>query len=147
MCLLFFFFSSSRTHPRQSWYPRGSRQRYQPHLHYFVNTSAASLCLLVPQWKCKSFHQTKLRSYLKLAQSICTHYSCFEIMGRFATLKKNRVQNMGCKKQGAKNRVIVIQKERRQPGLFSFWITMTLFFAPLRFATQTLKQYQVELIN
>ena len=35
---------------------------------------------------------------------------------------------MGCKKQGAKNKVIVIQKEKRQ--LPSFWITMTLFFAP-----------------
>ena len=26
---------------------------------------------------------------------------------------------MGCKKRGAKNRVIVTQKEKRQPGLFS----------------------------
>ena len=51
-------------------------------------------------------------------------------MGRFATLKKIRVQNMGCKKQGAKNKVIVIQKEKRQPGLFFFWLTMTLLFAP-----------------
>jgi hypothetical protein len=25
---------------------------------------------------------------------------------------------MGCKKQGAKNRVVVIQKEKRQPSLF-----------------------------
>ena len=41
---------------------------------------------------------------------------------------------MGCKKQGAKNKVIVIQKEKRQPGLFSFWITMTLFFCTLLFA-------------
>jgi hypothetical protein len=32
---------------------------------------------------------------------------------------KKMVQNMGCKKQGAKHRVIVIQKEKRQPGLFS----------------------------
>ena len=36
-------------------------------------------------------------------QSICSHYSCFENMGRFVTLKK--IQNMdlkkaGCKKQG-----------------------------------------------
>ena len=35
-----------------------------------------------------------------------------------------QVQNMGCK-----NRVIVIQKEKR-PGCLSFWIAMTLFFAP-----------------
>ena len=37
---------------------------------------------------------------------------------------------MGCKKQGTKNRAIVIQKEKRQPNLFSFWIKMTLFFTP-----------------
>ena len=37
---------------------------------------------------------------------------------------------MGCKKQGAKNRVNVIQKEKRSGCLFSFWITMTLLFAP-----------------
>ena len=38
---------------------------------------------------------------------------------------------MGCKKQGAKNRVIVIQKEKRQPGLFSFFINNDPgFFAP-----------------
>ena len=37
---------------------------------------------------------------------------------------------MGCKKQGAKNRGIVIQKEKRPGCLFFFWITMTLFFAP-----------------
>ena len=65
-CAFYFFFSSSRTHPRQSWYTRGSRQRYQPHLHYFVNTSAASLCILVSQWKCKCFHQTKLSCYFGL---------------------------------------------------------------------------------
>jgi hypothetical protein len=33
-----------------------------------------------------------------------------------------------------KNRVIVIQKEKRQPGLFSFLITMTLFFCTLLFS-------------
>ena len=54
-------------------------------------------------------------------------------MGRFVTLEK-KVQNMGCKKQGAKNKVIVIQKEKRQTGLFSFWKTMTLFFCTLLFA-------------
>ena len=26
---------------------------------------------------------------------------------------------MGCEKQGAKNRIIVIQKEKRQPGLIN----------------------------
>ena len=64
-----------------------------------------------------------------LAQSICTHYSCFENMGRFVTLKKIRSKIWTWKKQVAKNKVIVIQKEKKQPGLFSFWITMTLLFA------------------
>ena len=39
-----------------------------------------------------------------LAQSFCTHYSCFENLGRFVTLKKNRApcffQKAGCKNQG-----------------------------------------------
>jgi hypothetical protein len=38
-------------------------------------------------------------------------HSGFENMGQFVTLKK-KVQNMGCKKQGAKDRVIVSQKEK-----------------------------------
>ena len=38
-----------------------------------------------------------------------------EVSGRFVTLKKSQVQNMGCKKHGKKNRVIVIEKEKRQP--------------------------------
>ena len=45
-----------------------------------------------------------------------------------------KVQNMGCKKQGTKNRVIVMQKEKRPGCFFSFWITMTLFFYILLFA-------------
>ena len=53
--------------------------------------------------------------------------------------ENNWVQNMGFKKQNAKNRVIVIQKEKRQPGLFSFWITMTLLFCTLLFATHILE--------
>ena len=45
---------------------------------------------------------------LPLAQSICTHYS-----KKLGTLlfEKNRVQ---------KTKVVVIQKEKRQPGLLSF---------------------------
>jgi hypothetical protein len=39
--------------------------------------------------------------FIHTLQSICTHYSCFENMGWFVTLKR-KVQNMGCKKQGAK---------------------------------------------
>ena len=43
-------------------------------------------------------------------------------MGRLVTLKKNQVHNMECKKQGAKKRVIGIQKEKRA-GLFSIFCT------------------------
>ena len=42
--------------------------------------------------------------------------------------EKYQVQNMDLKKARWKNGVIVIQKEKRQPGLCSFWITMTPFF-------------------
>ena len=56
---------------------------------------------------------------------------------RVWNFKKN-VQNMVWKKQGAKNRVNVIQKENKQPGLFSFWITMTQFFAPCFFQVHIL---------
>ena len=54
---------------------------------------------------------------------------------------------MGCKKQGVKNRVIVIKKKKRLDCLFSFWITMALFFAPhilylIFLEFQTLKKYQ-----
>ena len=45
-----------------------------------------------------------LLNFNLVAQSICNHYSCFENMGRFVTKIWTR------KKQGAKNRVIVIQK-------------------------------------
>ena len=69
-------------------------------------------------WVCSKHGTFCWRSVVD--QSICTHYSCFEKMGRFVTLKKNWVQNMGCKKQGAKNRVIVIQKEKKPGCLFSF---------------------------
>ena len=46
--------------------------------------------------------------------------------------EKNQVQNMDCKKQGAEN---------RQRGLFSFWVTMTLFFCNLLFATHVLDPF------
>ena len=58
--------------------------------------------------------QETLLGYV-IAQSICTQYSCFENQGRFVTLKKNRAKN-----RVQKTKVIVIQKEKRQPGLFSF---------------------------
>ena len=72
--------------------------------------------------------------------------------------KKNQVQNMDLKKaRWKKNRVVVVQKEKKPSCLFSFWITMTLFFAPCFFQVhildlifikfQTLKKYQVDLIN
>ena len=66
-------------------------------------------------------------------QSICTHYYNFKNMGWFATLKE-----IGSKIWGAKNRVrifFVIQKEKRQPGLFSF----KLQIASRKKIVQTLK--------
>ena len=39
-----------------------------------------------------------------VAQSICTHYSCFENMGWFGDPEKNQVQNMDLKKAGCKKR-------------------------------------------
>ena len=54
------------------------------------------------------------------AQSICTHYSCFEIMGRFVTLKKSDPNYGPEKKQGDKNRFIVVQKEKGRGYHFSF---------------------------
>ena len=64
-----------------------------------------------------------------VVQSICTHYSCFENMGQFVTLQKIRSKIWTWKKQVAKNRVIVIQKEKRPgcPFSFCFWITTTMF--------------------
>ena len=44
--------------------------------------------------------------------------------------KKNQAKNMGWKKQGAKNRVIVIQKGKRAAASSLFWITMTYCAAP-----------------
>jgi hypothetical protein len=49
-------------------------------------------------------------------------------MGWFATLKENRVQNMGYKIRLEKigsGFFVVIQKEKRQHGLFSFKLQIT----------------------
>ena len=94
-----------------------------------------------------------------IAQSICTHHSCFN-HGSVCDPEKNQVQDMNLKKikskiwtwkkQGAKKQDHYYSKIR--PGcLFSFWITMTLFFAPcffqvhilglIFFELQTLKKY------
>ena len=88
-----------------------------------------------------------------VAQSISTHYSRFENMGRFATLEKNRIQNMGWKKQGAKNQGHCYSKreEARLPILFLnkndpvFW--HSVFFGPDFFKVPDPKNYQVHLIN
>ena len=66
-----------------------------------------------------------------VVESICTHYS--KLSGRpdiflgSGTLKKSGPK----KSRVPKNRVILIQKENRQLGLFSFEITMTLIFCTL----------------
>jgi len=71
-------------------------------------------------------------------------------MGWFVTLKKGQkygFQNRGAKKQGH-----FFQKEKRQPGLFSFGITMTtlVFFNPYFgpfFKVPDPENYQADLIN
>jgi len=65
-------------------------------------------------------------------------------MGWFVTLKK--MSKIWVSKIGVqKHRIIVIQKEKRQPGLFSaFFATHIL---DLFFKFQTLKKYQANLIN
>ena len=45
---------------------------------------------------------------------------------------------MDLKKQSEKNRVIIIQKEKRPGCFFFFWITMTLLFAPCLFQVRIL---------
>ena len=94
-----------------------------------------------------------------IAQSISTHYSRFENMGRFATLEKKWGPKYRVEKIGS-GFFFVTQKEKRQLGLFSFRLQIasrknmvqnlkknrvdtTLYF--LKF--QTLKKYQVDLIN
>ena len=77
----------------------------------------------------------KIWSGYLIDQSICTLICNSEFIRltwyffRVWNFKKNWVQYMECKKQGAKNKAIAIRKEKRQPGLFFFWITMTLLFA------------------
>ena len=56
----------------------------------------------------------------------------------FRVWKKSGPKYGSEKSRVQKSRVIVIQKEKRQPGLFSFWITMTLFFAPCFFQVHIL---------
>ena len=45
---------------------------------------------------CHTFERRKTKQ--KIAHSICTYYSTFENMGRFATLNKIRVQKIESKK-------------------------------------------------
>ena len=53
------------------------------------------------------------------AQSICSHYSCFENMGRFATLKKIRSKIWGSKSRVQKQGHCYSKKEEaRLPLLF-----------------------------
>ena len=68
---------------------------------------------------------------VRVAESICTHYSKLsgqpDIFLGSGTLKKLGTL-LFAKSRVQKNRVNVIQKEKRSGCLFSFWITMTLFF-------------------
>ena len=95
--------------------------------------------------------KTSMNSGNTLAKSNCTHYSTLsgppDISLGFGTLKKNQNQNTDFKKVGSKKRVIIIQKVKRQPGPFSFWIKMTLFFSPCFFLVQNMDLIFFRVIN
>ena len=55
-----------------------------------------------------------------VAQSFCTHYSCFENQGRFVNLKKKLGILLFSISRVQKTRVIVIQKEKRPDYFFFF---------------------------
>ena len=81
------------------------------------------------------------------AQSICSHYSCFENMDRFVTLKKSSPKYGPEKSRVQKTGSWLFKKKRgRQAAfflfedcLFSFWITMTLLFSGPYFGLRPFK--------
>ena len=79
------------------------------------------------------FDNILLCSTNTVAQSICTQYSCFENQGRFVTLKK-----IGHPAFFAKNQGHCYSKREEAAWSLLFWITMTLFFCTLLFATHIL---------
>ena len=80
------------------------------HNYLFIETENLLIYIYLTKWisglTLSSFEMLKQESGIsqnyKIAQSICTHYSCFENMGRFVTLKKIRSKIWTWKKQGAK---------------------------------------------
>ena len=59
-----------------------------------------------------------------------------ENMGQFVTLKNNQVQNVIYEKQGAKNRVIVFQKENNNdPGFFKLVFATNILDPFFKFET------------
>ena len=68
-----------------------------------------------------------IKNLYSFVQSICTHYSCFENVCQFVTLKKIRSE------------IWTWKKARCKKGyLFFFWILMTLLFAPSFFQVHIL---------
>ena len=87
-------------------------------------------------WRSQKFVNLLL-SIHKIAESICTHYSNLSgrpdiFLGSW-TFKKSGTQ-LFAKSRVQKNRVIVIQNEKRPGCLFSFCITLIWFFAPCFFS-------------
>ena len=68
---------------------------------------------------CPAYLTHLLKKYNLFAQSICTYNSCFKKTGWFVTLKK-RSKIWVAKSRVQKTRISAIQKEKKQPGLFSF---------------------------
>ena len=85
-----------------------------------------------------------------IAQSICTHYSSLSgqpdiILGSGT---KKSVQNMGCKKQGAKVGSLLLKKKKRQPGILfldkNYPVFCTLLVATHIFGPDFFSESQTE---
>ena len=73
-----------------------------------------------------------------LAQSICTHYSCFENMGRFVTLKKIRSKIWTWKNQVAKKQGHCYSKREKAAWPLLFLNNNDNVFAPWFFQVHIL---------
>ena len=118
--------------------------------YYPINLCLCLLCK--PSWS-----ESSITFRTIVTQSICIHYSCFEKMGRFVTLKKNQVQKMDLKKAGWKKYGHCYSKREEAALLLLFLNNNDSIFYSLLFSGpyfgliflkfQTLKKCLIDLIN
>ena len=105
-------------------------------LNFFPNATALVELNKVPNYSPNQLNKKQTHSPSQSAPTILVLKTRVGLWPwkKLGTLlfEKSRVQ---------KTKVIVIQKEKRQPGLFSFWITMTLFFCTLLFAKSRVPEF------